>query len=135
MVVAHKSNTEEIGILRKVFQNYDTNKSGDITYVEFVAALASTGYSEEQLKPIFEAVVSCFVPALLLNVCVQTSGCWCLFSRLIILQHILLLHQDIDGSGRIRYTEFLAATMELHGAIREELLAEAFDRLDSDDSG
>ena len=25
--------------------------------------------------------------------------------------------------------------MELHGAIREELLAEAFDRLDSDDSG
>lgn len=32
MVVAHKSNTEEIGILRKVFQSYDTNKSGDITY-------------------------------------------------------------------------------------------------------
>lgn len=31
MVVAHKSNAEEIGILRKVFQNYDTNKSGDIT--------------------------------------------------------------------------------------------------------
>lgn len=56
MVVAHKSNTDEIGILRKVFQNYDTNKSGDITYAEFTAALASTGFTEEQLKPIFEAV-------------------------------------------------------------------------------
>ena len=57
MVVAHKSNTEEIGILRKVFQNYDTNKSGDITYPEFVEALSSSGYTEEQLKPIFDAVV------------------------------------------------------------------------------
>jgi hypothetical protein len=41
----------------------------------------------------------------------------------------------LDGSGRIRYTEFLAATIEARGAISEERLAEAFDRLDSDDSG
>lgn len=41
----------------------------------------------------------------------------------------------MDGSGRIRYTEFLAATIEARGAISEERLAEAFDRLDSDDSG
>lgn len=41
----------------KVFQNYDTNKSGDITYQEFTDALSSSGYSAEQLKPIFEAVV------------------------------------------------------------------------------
>ena len=44
-------------------------------------------------------------------------------------------YQDLDGSGRIRYTEFLAATIEAQGAISEERLAEAFDRLDSDDSG
>ena len=31
--------------------------------------------------------------------------------------------------------EFLAATIEAHGAINEEALAEAFDRMDSDDSG
>jgi hypothetical protein len=43
--------------------------------------------------------------------------------------------QDIDGSGKIRYTEFLAATIEAQGAISEERLAEAFDRMDSDDSG
>eukprot|EP00520_Triparma_pacifica_P003563 CAMPEP_0118651952 /NCGR_PEP_ID=MMETSP0785-20121206/11057_1 /TAXON_ID=91992 /ORGANISM="Bolidomonas pacifica, Strain CCMP 1866" /LENGTH=509 /DNA_ID=CAMNT_0006544433 /DNA_START=26 /DNA_END=1551 /DNA_ORIENTATION=+ len=42
---------------------------------------------------------------------------------------------DVDGSGNIHYTEFLAATLETHGHIEEERLAEAFDRLDSDDSG
>ena len=33
------------------------------------------------------------------------------------------------------YTEFLAATLEAHGRIEEERIADAFDRLDSDDSG
>lgn len=42
---------------------------------------------------------------------------------------------DIDNSGCINYYEFLAATIEAHGYINEERLAEAFDRLDSDDSG
>jgi len=42
---------------------------------------------------------------------------------------------DLDGSGRIRYTEFLAATIEAQGDISEERLAEAFDRFDKDDSG
>ena len=41
----------------------------------------------------------------------------------------------MDGTGRIRYTEFIAATIEAHGLIGEERLAEAFDRLDGDDSG
>jgi len=41
----------------------------------------------------------------------------------------------LDGSGRIRYTEFLAATIEAQGDISEERLAEAFDRFDQDDSG
>lgn len=39
------------------------------------------------------------------------------------------------GSGRIRYTEFIAATIEAHGTISEARLAEAFDCLDCDDSG
>lgn len=38
--------------------------------------------------------------------------------------------KDIDGTGKIRYTEFLAATIEARGAISEQRLAEAFDRLD-----
>lgn len=42
---------------------------------------------------------------------------------------------DIDGAGRVSFTEFLAATIEAHGTIEEERIAEAFDRLDCDDSG
>jgi len=42
---------------------------------------------------------------------------------------------DIDGCGNISYSEFLAATIEAHGFIEEVRIAEAFDRLDSDDSG
>lgn len=47
----------------------------------------------------------------------------------------MFLGCDIDGTGQIRYSEFLAATIEAHGAINEEKIAEAFDRLDCDDSG
>lgn len=98
MVVAHKSSTEEIGILRKLFQQYDTEKKGMLSYTQFKAAFDEVGYSESECKKMFDAC-------------------------------------DLDGSGKIRYTEFLAATLEAHGAISEERLAEAFDRLDSDDSG
>lgn len=98
MVVAHKSTSAEIGILRKVFQEYDKHGCGQLTYVEFKAALNEAGYTDEEYRQIFDAV-------------------------------------DLDGTGHIRYTEFLAATIEAQGAISEERLAEAFDRLDSDDSG
>lgn len=98
MVIAHKSTSEEIGILRKVFQKYDTKRHGMLTYEEFKQAFDAAGLSEDDCKRMFDAV-------------------------------------DLDGSGKIRYTEFLAATIEAHGAISEERLAEAFDRLDSDDSG
>jgi len=42
---------------------------------------------------------------------------------------------DVDGTGKIGYTEFLAATLEAQGFAKEDSLLEAFDRLDSDDSG
>jgi calcium-dependent protein kinase len=42
---------------------------------------------------------------------------------------------DIDGGNNISYSEFLAATIEAHGTIEEDRIAEAFDRLDSDDDG
>ena len=32
------------------------------------------------------------------------------------------------------YTEFIAATLEAHGNVEEERIAEAFDRLDNDDT-
>jgi serine/threonine protein kinase len=42
---------------------------------------------------------------------------------------------DIDGTGKISFTEFLAASIEAHGMIEEVRIAEAFDRIDCDDSG
>jgi calcium-dependent protein kinase len=42
---------------------------------------------------------------------------------------------DIDGTGSVHYSEFLASTIEAHGSIDEERLAEAFDRIDCDDTG
>lgn len=45
------------------------------------------------------------------------------------------IKKDLDGSGMIRYTEFLASTIEAQGAIGERRLAEAFDRLDCDNTG
>lgn len=42
---------------------------------------------------------------------------------------------DINRNGQIDYTEFLAATIETQGVIEEQRLADAFDRLDQDESG
>jgi calcium-dependent protein kinase len=58
MVVAHKSTYEEIGILRKVFQRYDSRRDGCISFEEFSLALKESGQSTEDLRAMFEAVVS-----------------------------------------------------------------------------
>ena len=98
MVIAHKSTSAEIGILRKIFQRYDTEGKGHLNYEQFKGAIADSRLEEDDYRRIFDAV-------------------------------------DMDGSEKIRYTEFLAATIEASGTINEVKLAEAFDQLDSDDSG
>eukprot|EP00339_Tiarina_fusa_P000908 CAMPEP_0116998546 /NCGR_PEP_ID=MMETSP0472-20121206/1577_1 /TAXON_ID=693140 ORGANISM="Tiarina fusus, Strain LIS" /NCGR_SAMPLE_ID=MMETSP0472 /ASSEMBLY_ACC=CAM_ASM_000603 /LENGTH=556 /DNA_ID=CAMNT_0004697725 /DNA_START=11 /DNA_END=1681 /DNA_ORIENTATION=+ len=42
---------------------------------------------------------------------------------------------DVNQNGHIMYTEFIAAALTSQANIEEERIAEAFDRLDSDDSG
>lgn len=42
---------------------------------------------------------------------------------------------DVNHDGVIYYTEFLGATLESRGRIEQRRLADAFDRMDSDDSG
>jgi serine/threonine protein kinase len=58
MVIAHKSTSDEIGFLRKLFTKYDTLKNGVITLPEFKEALVDYNYSEEELNRIFEGIVS-----------------------------------------------------------------------------
>lgn len=57
MVIAHKSTTEEIGILRKLFQKYDTEKNGVLSFDEFKQAMSTKGYSEDEMQDLFDAVV------------------------------------------------------------------------------
>mmetsp|Transcript_17135 Transcript_17135/g.49554 ORF Transcript_17135/g.49554 Transcript_17135/m.49554 type:complete len:755 (-) Transcript_17135:140-2404(-) len=97
-VIAHKSTAEEIFQLRKVFDQYDRNNDGAISYNGFKDALSKFNYTDEELNAMFRCV-------------------------------------DINENGFIFYTEFLAAALEAQGRIEEERLAEAFDRIDSDNTG
>lgn len=98
MIVAHRSTSQEIGILRKVFQHYDPKHTGHLTYEAFKRAMNDVGFTDDGYQEMFDSV-------------------------------------DLTGSGYIRYTEFLAASLEAAGWIEEERLAEAFDRVDHDNTG
>jgi len=53
MVLAHKSTSEEIGFLKKVFQRFDHTHNGDIERPEFQAVLEEFGYGDEEIISIF----------------------------------------------------------------------------------
>jgi calcium-dependent protein kinase len=97
MVMAHRSTSDEIEILRRMFKKYD-NTRGYFTLEGFKKALRDYLYTDAELERIFKGM-------------------------------------DIDGNGTVHYFEFLAASMEAHGFINEQQIADAFDRLDADDSG
>jgi calcium-dependent protein kinase len=97
MVMAHRSTSDEIEILRRMFKKYD-NSRGYFTLEGFKKALRDYLYTDAELERIFKGM-------------------------------------DIDGNGTVHYFEFLAASMEAHGFINEQQIADAFDRLDADDSG
>jgi serine/threonine protein kinase len=61
MVIAHKSSSDEIGILRKVFQKYDKKSDGCINYDQFCEALKESGHTTEDMKTMFDAVVRNYV--------------------------------------------------------------------------
>ena len=42
---------------------------------------------------------------------------------------------DVNKNGHIMYTEFIAATLEAQGQLDEDIIAEAFNRLDVDNTG
>ena len=65
MVIAHKSSSDEIGILRKVFQKYVSRNDGSIWFEDFCKAMDGLGHSNEDLRSMFDAVVRGFsVPSL-----------------------------------------------------------------------
>lgn len=60
MIIAHKSNSEEIGFLRNVFKRYDKNKDGAIKLPEFKMCLEKYNYSDEKIEKLFNSVVGAF---------------------------------------------------------------------------
>lgn len=99
MVIAYKSTTSEISVLKKMFLRFDRLKNGVITLPEFKETLSEHyDYTDQELELMYHGI-------------------------------------DIDGTGTVHYSEFLAATMESLGSIDEERIAEAFDRIDCDDTG
>ena len=58
MVVAHKSSSEEIGILRKLFNKYDSRHDGSIWFEDFCEAMSGCAHSNEDLRFVFDAMVS-----------------------------------------------------------------------------
>jgi calcium-dependent protein kinase len=73
MVIAHKSTSNEIGILRKIFQRYDTLRTGQVKYEQFKTAVSQAGFSEEATRQIFEALV---------GIKISSSICCCIHSSL-----------------------------------------------------
>ena len=97
-VIAKRSTSEEIFELRKIFDAFDKNDTGILTYEQFREALTQTSFADEEVEKIFRSV-------------------------------------DMNRNNVINYTEFLAACLEAQGDLEEYRLAEAFDIMDSDDSG
>lgn len=70
MVVAHKSSTEDIGVLRRIFKKYDSRHTGSICFEEFCEDMSGYGKSEDELRFIFDAMVRTLVVRSQLSYCV-----------------------------------------------------------------
>jgi calcium-dependent protein kinase len=57
-LIAHRSTSKEILELRKVFDAFDTEKNGVLSYDEFKGALEKMGYNEDEMSTIFSSIVS-----------------------------------------------------------------------------
>ena len=120
---------DEIELL---FKDIDADGSGLIDYSEFCSKMQKVGHSEDDIYRIFHSVDldgNGFIDyeefrEALGNIGYSDEEVERIFKSI-----------DLDGSGCIEYTEFLAATLEAHCVIVEERLAEAFDQIDTCDSG
>ncbi len=56
MVIAQKSNLEDIQGLRDAFDQYDSKNNGEITRNEFKSALVAYDYTDKELDAMFDAI-------------------------------------------------------------------------------
>ncbi|CAB9526764.1 MAP kinase-activated protein kinase 2 (Fragment) [Seminavis robusta] len=55
-IIAHKSTTQEIIALRKVFDSIDKSHNGTVDFAEFKQGLGRSGFTEQELAQIFESI-------------------------------------------------------------------------------
>jgi hypothetical protein len=105
--------------MRTAFESFDTKKDGVISIDEFKSAFSQFNYTDQEMDEMFSYLVSILKnsPMYVHNLLPNSVD-------------ILLLpdnhHKDVNGCNEITYTEFIAATLDLHGRVEEKRLAEAF---------
>lgn len=55
-IIAHKSTTQEIIGLRRVFELMDTSRNGTVDFKEFKKGLAQSRFTDEEMEQIFESI-------------------------------------------------------------------------------
>jgi len=55
-VIAHRSTSKELMQLRKIFDSFDTERNGVLSFDEFKAALEKMGYADEDINDIFSSI-------------------------------------------------------------------------------
>ncbi len=116
----------------RLFKDIDVDGSGLIDYNEFKSKLRDVGHNDEDITRIFHLVDedgNGFIDSREFRDALGNIG----YSEREIER--IFNSIDLDGNGTIEYTEFLAATLEAHCVVVEERLAEAFDRIDTNNSG
>ena len=125
MVIAYRSTGEETNPLRQIFMSYDVDNSGTVEVDELRQAfILHDKYSKDDIDNIFLALVS--HPFLLYT-----------RNSILYLQYYLCIDsKDMNGSGKISWTEFLGATIEtMKGVISEDEFLSSFEHLDKDNTG
>jgi Ca2+-binding EF-hand superfamily protein len=135
-VIANRSSSKEIFDLRNAFDTYDPSFTGSLSTSDFKSCLAPFNtYSDREIHSIVSKVVrweSDKLSELFLSMVVMR----CQFPHTP--PNFVLLHfdnQEVNNTGRILYTEFLASTLEVQGNLAQSRITDAFSHFDGTSKG
>ena len=121
IIAAAQTDKRSVKKLREEFLKIDTDASGTINEAELCAALGVAELDALHSVEITPSTRRCACSMAFISTQTPTKE---VFAKL-----------DHDSSGEVHYHEFLAATLEAHELLNEEVLQDTFDRMDHDDSG
>lgn len=126
-VMAKRLSSDELRNVREAFLQIDEDNNGYITMDELKKVLRSNNdekdFSDEDIESIFNKLVS-----IVTVITFYSFGMWANVAG-------LFVRKDVNHNGIITWTEFVAGTLEGQSGMEEHRLADAFDLIDTDDSG